>query len=190
MLGGAARRSGWRVRCLTTATAQLKRRRVRAEPDLCGSTTARRCRPLPTLPRLRALWRLGHLAHYGRSGADATVSLHDDQAFDSRYVEPRRADFWAALLGRRRAGVARRRSQAAAVTAFAFGFPRPRHAPPGRGLGRLLIERVPEDEPLVEILASRSERALRRVPETRLDHGGSTSGIDQECQHPGGQILS
>src|SRR5207247_2194222 len=69
-----------------------------------------------------------HLVHCRRSGTDTTVFLHDDQAFDSRYVEITSQGGQISgrvLLGRRRAGVARRRSQAAAVTAFAFGCSRP-----------------------------------------------------------------
>ena len=75
-----------------------------------------------------ALWRLGHLVHYGRSGVDTTVSLQDDQAFDSRYVEIAsqggqlfwgHAHYLAADVLESPDDDRRRR---AAVTAFAFGF--------------------------------------------------------------------
>jgi Methyltransferase FkbM domain len=74
------------------------------------------------------LSRLGHLVHYGRTGAETAVSLHDDQAFDSRLVEVASQGgqlFWAHayyLAADVLDGPADDRRRRAAAAAFAFGF--------------------------------------------------------------------
>jgi FkbM family methyltransferase len=76
-----------------------------------------------------ALWRLGHLVHYGRRGADTTVALHDEQAFDSRHVSVKSQGgqlFWAHahyVDADALEGPAGDRKLRAAIAAAAFGFP-------------------------------------------------------------------